>query len=279
MRSSTWAWPIVQSTTWSVSLECSMRIVTSSATRRCRAPPSLSSSDFVAARIATGSCGSGSSHGATTAGRSCDDRVSEVSARVSLETSARSPAIAVPRGRWPSTKGAASGPTRSSSSCAGVAGDLVPDEVAEVPGDVDGLVDAKRAREDPHEREASDVGVGRRAHDLGDERLGRVARHPFEGPAHGRRDVGKRVHRRVGEGTLDDAEQLLDAGAGQRGDGQDREEGALRDGGAQVAEERVGVERLALEVAVEQRRVLRLLDDRLDEGAAGVLVLAGRSRR
>ena len=163
-----------------------MRIVTSSATRRCSAPPSLSSSDFVAARIATGSCGSGSSHGATTAGRSGEERVSDVSARVSFETSAMSPAMAVPRGRCVSTKGDASGPTRSSSSWAGWPGDLVPDEVAEVSRHVHRLVDAQRAGEDAHEREAPDVGVGRRAHDLGDERLRRVARDAVDGAADGR---------------------------------------------------------------------------------------------
>ena len=55
-------------------------MVGSSATSRCSAPASLSSSDLVAGRIATGSSGSGSTHGSTTAGESLLLSVSVVSA-------------------------------------------------------------------------------------------------------------------------------------------------------------------------------------------------------
>ena len=55
---------------------------------------SFSSSLREAACTATGSSGSGSSHGSTRAGRLLPDSVSEVSAAVSLETRTRSPAIA-----------------------------------------------------------------------------------------------------------------------------------------------------------------------------------------
>src|SRR6478672_11370857 len=136
MRSSTWACPIVQRTTWSVSVECSIRIVTSSATRRCSAPPSLSSSDLVAARIATGSWGSGSPSWPVRLEERGGERAD--------------PLVVVVRR---------------------VAGDLVPDEVAEMSRHVDRFVDAQGAREDAHEGQAPDVGVGRGAYDLGDEGL------------------------------------------------------------------------------------------------------------
>ena len=70
----------------------------SSTASRCSAPDSLSSSLRVAARMASGSSGSGSSHRATIAGRSLADSVSPVSAVVSLGTITISPAMAEPRG-------------------------------------------------------------------------------------------------------------------------------------------------------------------------------------
>ena len=65
---STWAGPIAHSTTWCVSALCSSRMVTSSAASRCRADASFSSSARELAWIATGSSGSGNSHGSTSAG-------------------------------------------------------------------------------------------------------------------------------------------------------------------------------------------------------------------
>ncbi len=112
---STCAGPSAHKTIWWVSALCSNRMVTSSATRRDRADVSFSSSARELAWIATGSSGSGSSHGSTSAGRSLVDSVSVVSAAVSLVTSTSSPAIACDLGRVSSPSGAASGPTRSSS--------------------------------------------------------------------------------------------------------------------------------------------------------------------
>ena len=90
---------MVHSTIWCVSAFCSSRIVTSSATSRCSAETSFSSSFRVAAWTAIGSSGSGSNHGSTSAGRALPDSVSEVSAAVSLDTRTRSPAIAWVFGR------------------------------------------------------------------------------------------------------------------------------------------------------------------------------------
>ena len=89
--------------------------MTSSATSRCSAEPSFSSSVREVACSATGSKGSGSSQGSTSAGRALLDNVSVVSAAASLDTSTRSPAMAYGFGRASSPSGADSGPTRSSS--------------------------------------------------------------------------------------------------------------------------------------------------------------------
>ena len=81
--------PIVHST--SCSLPMSTRSDGSSAASRLSAVESLSSSDLVAASIATGSSGVGSDHGRSTRGSSTEERVSPVSARVSRPTVAMSP--------------------------------------------------------------------------------------------------------------------------------------------------------------------------------------------
>ena len=87
----------------------------------------------------------------------------------------------------------------------------------------------------------------------------------------------------VGKACSITLEQLLDAGSGRRGDRDDREEGAVAT--APAGRRRgVGADLLAAEVAVEQRLVLGLLDDRLDEGPrssmSGRLVAVGsRSTR
>ena len=91
-------------------------MVGSSATRRARAPASLSSSDLLAAVMATGSSGSGKIHGSTSTGAFGLLNVSVVSALVSLATTARSPAIAIALGLNKSARGEESSPTRSSAS-------------------------------------------------------------------------------------------------------------------------------------------------------------------
>ena len=112
---STWAGPIAHSTSWWVSALCSSRIVTSSATSRCRSVASLSSSPLDRAWIATGSNGLGSSQGSTRAGLPLRDKVSDVSAPASLDTTTMLPAIPAPTGRVSSPTGADNGPMRSSS--------------------------------------------------------------------------------------------------------------------------------------------------------------------
>jgi hypothetical protein len=170
-----WAWPIAQRTTWWVSALCSIRIVTSSATSRCSAEASLSSSALLLAWMATGSSGSGSTHGSTSAGLSLRERVSEVSALDSLATRTMSPAMANSLGasRRPAVRTAARPARRRR---ARVALEFVAEEALEVPGDVDDLFGAQRAGEDPHQREAADIRVAAGADDLGDQRAGRVAR-------------------------------------------------------------------------------------------------------
>ena len=269
---------MVQSTTWSVSLECSIRIVTSSATSRCRAPASLSSSDFVAARIATGSCGSGSSHGATTAGRSGEERVSDGLGAGQLGDEREVTGDRRGHGTVRVDEGRRERADALVVVVGGVARDLVPDEVAEVARHVHRLVDAQRAGEDAHERQAPDVGVGGRAHDLGDERLRRVARDAGTAPPTGEVTAGSGCT--VGSGK---ARSMMPSSSSTpprsaATTGTIGKKVPLRDGRAQVGEQRLGVDALALEVAVEQRRVLGLLDDRLDERRPGVLVLGRRSR-
>ena len=58
-------------------------------------------------------------------------------------------------------------------------------ELGEVPGDVDGRVRVDGAREHPGQADPSDVRVGGRLDDLGDERAGRVAAEPVDGLAGG----------------------------------------------------------------------------------------------
>jgi hypothetical protein len=150
----------------------------------------------------------------------------------------------------------------------GVAFQLVAQEGREVARDVDDLFRAQRAGEDPDQREAPDIGVAAGADDLGDQRAGRVARDVWEVVTgrcgHGRVRVGDRRR----ESRLDDLIELFHADAGARADRQDGEEVGLGDRGLDVGDQLRGVEVLAGEVAVQQRVVFGLLDDRLDEAAA-----------
>src|ERR1035437_7696714 len=91
-------------------------MVGSSATSLARAPASLSSSDLLAAVIATGNKASGNIHGSTSTGSSGSLNVSVVSALVSLATTHRSPAMAIALGRNRSPRGEDNSPTRSSAS-------------------------------------------------------------------------------------------------------------------------------------------------------------------
>jgi hypothetical protein len=157
--------------------------------------------------------------------------------------------------------------------------ECAPDELAEVARDVDGLVGSERAGEDPHQGEPADVGIGRRADHLGNERTVRVACDGAEVRADGRVDRGDPRLDRGGEGLLDEVEQRLDAHTHGCVGRQDGKEACGRDRGPQVRGDRLEVDVLAAEVALEQRLVLGLLDDRLDEGSPLPLDELGLVRR
>ena len=93
MTTSAWASPMHHRTIWWVSALCSMRRVGSSAARRWRPWESLSSSALARASMASGSSGSGMFQGLSRSGVSLSDRVSPVSARVSLAIAQMSPAM------------------------------------------------------------------------------------------------------------------------------------------------------------------------------------------
>ena len=91
---STCASPMHHSTSWWVSELCSSRSVGSSATSRPRPWDELVLVGLgLAPRSATGSSGSGISHGSISSGSSLAESVSPVSARVSLATAQMSPAM------------------------------------------------------------------------------------------------------------------------------------------------------------------------------------------
>ncbi len=131
--------------------------------------------------------------------------------------------------------------------------------------DVHRQVGAQRAGEDPDVGHPSEVGVGRRLDDLGGERPVGVARQRRDRPAVGPRDRRQRVLERRGEALHEQVEQLLHTHAGQRSDGQRGVEVAPGDRLLEVRGQRREVELVAGEVAVEQRLVLALGDDRLEQ--------------
>ena len=138
-------------------------------------------------------------------------------------------------------------------------------EQLEVSGHVHRPVGTQGAREDAHEREVPDVGVGLRVDHLGHERSARVGR-DGHGRAAGDRGHGReRVQPGVRERRLDHVQEHPDAGAGLGGQREHRVEGAVRDRREEVLLQGLEVELLTLEVALHQGTVLRLLDDPLDE--------------
>jgi hypothetical protein len=88
------------------------------------------------------------------------------------------------------------------------------EEAAEVPGDMHRCVGPQGAGEDADQRDPTDVGVGGRLDDLGDERTSGVALEGTAGVAVGRDDRGHVVLERGREGRRDDLEQLGGAQAG-----------------------------------------------------------------
>ena len=263
---STCAGPIAHSTIWWVSGLCSSRIVTSSATSRCRAEANRSSSAREAAWMATGSSGSGSSHGSTSAGCSVVDKVSDVSAAPSLETSTMSPATACGVGRVSSPTGVASGPTRSSSTswsawastwwkanccrcpqtCSALSGVRVPEKTR---------TSESRPTYGSLVVRTTSATSGPRG----------IAAQLTERPPVRPDDAGQCGGGRRREALLEQDVQRLepDAGAGMGRD--DREEPGRRHRCPEVADDRVELDLLAVQVALEELLVLGLGDDRLHQ--------------
>ena len=272
---------IVHRTTWWVSGLCSIRIVTSSATTRCRAPASLSSSRLLEAWIAMGSGRSGSTHGSMSAGRSFADRVSDVSACDSLLTRTSSPAMPRLVGRVASSRGA----QRSRALVVVVVGVTLGGhtptplhELAEVAGHVDHVVRAQRAGETrTSERRPTYRSLVVRMTSATRGPSGSQARLGSVAPTVHMRWVP--VGWRRGEALLDDLEDLLETHSGRGGDRDQGEERPLRHRGLEVLDDRLGRDVLALEIAVEERVVLGLLDDRLDEGLRRTSMAGPRRRR
>ena len=276
---STCAWPIAHKTIWWVSALWVSRRVTSSATRRCRAEASFSSSPRVVARIATGRSGSGSSQGSMSAGRAVPERVSAVSAVWSLETRTRSPAMAhrFRAGLVTERRG-----HRSGSLAVDVVVDVavggVRGEALEMAGDVQRGVRAESAGEDPDQREPAHELVARGAHHLGDERAVGIAGQFAEGLTVG--GVHRR-NRRDGGGrkpVLEQVVELLDPHPGGRMGRDDRKEAGGPDRRLQVGGDDLDVDLLARQMPFQQVLVLGLLDDRLHQGVAAVLDQGGLRR-
>ncbi len=146
------------------------------------------------------------------------------------------------------------------------------EEGREVTRHVHGGVGDQRPAEHAHHRQTSDVGVARRAHDLGHQRTVGVAGDRRRLRAGGGEHVGRDVLGRGREGPDDEVEELGAADAGHRAHRHHRVEAAAGHGLLEVGHQHVLGDLLALEVAVHQGLVLGLLDDRLDEGAAQVVV-------
>ena len=149
---------------------------------------------------------------------------------------------------------------------------VVGEEGGEVSRDVYGDVGDEGAGEDPDDAHPADVLVTAGAHDLGHQRpLGIAADGTGGGTGRG---VGLRrgVLERGREAPHAQVEQL-DATATVGGaDGQHREQTSPGDRLLEVTDEEVLVDLLAAEVALHQRLVLGLLDHRLDQGSAAVVV-------
>ncbi len=142
----------------------------------------------------------------------------------------------------------------------GVAG-----EPREVAAHVNGRVRRQRSAEHPDERHPADVRVGRRLDHLCDQGLVGHAADRLTRPAgrcvHGR----QHVLGRLGEAAAEDLEQLRDPEPRRRHQGQHRVERPATDCGDEIADERVEPDLLPVEVTVQERVVLGLRDDRLDQ--------------
>ena len=132
-----------------------------------------------------------------------------------------------------------------------------------------------RAGEHPDQADPADVRVRRRLDHLGQQRPLRVAAQMSAVLALRGEDVGQRMLERRREAAGRDLQQLQgsDAGAGACGD--HREERAAGDRLLEILDQHLFVDLLAAEVALHQRLVFGLLDDSLDQCAAGLLDSVG----
>ncbi len=138
-------------------------------------------------------------------------------------------------------------------------------------GDVGDFFGPQGAGEDPHQGESTDIRVAARADDLGHERTLGVASQFSDVAAGRRRRCRQRPRGGRGERGLDELVDLFHANAGGRRDREHGEEGPLADGRLGVSDELSNVKVLTGQITVQQRVVLRLLDDRLDERPAVLL--------
>ena len=144
---------------------------------------------------------------------------------------------------------------------------LVPVLGAAVSGDVHGGVGRDRPGEHPQHRQPAEVGVDGGAHDLGHQRPVRVAVQCRARRA-GQRGRGRWIELHRGrEAAGEDLEQFGQPQPGRRAHRQHRVERAAGDRRLQVVDQHLQADLLAGEVTVQQRLVLAVVDDRLDERA------------
>ena len=150
----------------------------------------------------------------------------------------------------------------------------VGEERGEVTGHVYRRIRHQRAGEDPHDADPADVLVTAGAHHLGHQGAVGVTGHGSSARAVGPEGVLRGMLGRRREAPNDQVEQVGAAATVEGTDRDHRVQPGAGHRGLEVLDQQVLVDELAAEIAVHQRLVLGLLDHRLDEGAAP-LVLGG----
>jgi len=139
-----------------------------------------------------------------------------------------------------------------------------------VPGNVHHRVRPQGAGEHPDQADPAHVGIRGRLDHLGQQRAARIAGQAAHRRAVQRGDDGQRVLLRGRECLGHHLQQLGEADAAAGGGREHRVEAAAGDRLLQVLDEYLDVDVLVRQVAVHQRLVFALLDDRLDQRAAVV---------
>ena len=268
-------------TSWWVSELFSSRSVGSSATSRPMAWESLSSSALDFATTATGSSGSGITHGSISSGSSFAESVSPVSARASLATAQMSPAIARDTVRCVLPSGEVMAPTFSSTSWSSWPRSLrkCPDTCTTESGRR--VPEKMRTREMRPTYGSVVVLTTSATSGPSGSHVSGACGEPF-GAVTGGTSCSS------GDGkpcVITSSSSVMPRPVGDA-DGEHRVEGAAGDGGLEVVDEHLEVDVLATEVAVHQGLVLGLRDDPLDQGvacacrsAAGAAASGSRSTR